>query len=86
MTSSPKGRTCARAEDVRRFCRGLIEEAEAGEGGVAEGPELAWGKRKGRGACVQHKGHILWIRLRDAVVRVPEPTDMGRENILYREV
>jgi len=28
------------AEQVRRFCRGLVEEAEAGEGGEAEGPEL----------------------------------------------
>ena len=35
--SSPKGRTRARAEDVRRFYRGLIEQAEAGEGGVAGG-------------------------------------------------
>ena len=29
-----------RVEDVRRFCRGLVEEAQAGEGGEAEGPEL----------------------------------------------
>ena len=29
-----------RVEDVRRFCRSLVEEAQAGEGGEAEGPEL----------------------------------------------
>jgi hypothetical protein len=31
------------AEEVRRLGRGLVEEAEAGEGGEAEGPELRWG-------------------------------------------
>jgi len=36
-----------RAEQVGRFCRGLVEEAEAGEGGEAEGPELLG--RKGEG-------------------------------------
>jgi len=53
MTSSSKGRTCSRtcarrgrldgcesAEQVRRFCRSLVEEAEAGEGREPEGPEL----------------------------------------------
>ena len=29
-----------RAEHVRCFCRGLVEEAQAGERGEAEGPEL----------------------------------------------
>ena len=69
-----------RAEQVRRFCRGLVEEAEAGEGGEPKGPELCEGEGKGRRCMsemrrrgeegrtsVQHEGHVLWIRLHDAV-------------------
>jgi hypothetical protein len=44
-----------RAEQVGRFRRGLVEEAEAGEGGEAEGPELS-GEREGKEESVGGSG------------------------------
>lgn len=35
-----------RAGEVGRFGRGLVEEAETGEGGQTEGPELLLGERE----------------------------------------
>lgn len=40
-----------RAEQVGRFCRGLVEETKAGEGGEAEGPELYWEEERGGHRC-----------------------------------
>jgi hypothetical protein len=63
-----------RAEDIRHFCRGLVEEAEGPElckernGKDDQSGVKGEGRRgKERDAHVQHEGHLVWIRLCDAV-------------------
>ena len=79
MTSSPKGRTCARAEDVRRFCRGLVEEAQAGESRSDFVHKLGIAQKEARES-------LYWLRVMAAANIIPqrriEPLTQETEELL----
>jgi hypothetical protein len=67
-----------RVEDVRRFCRGLVEEAQAGEGGEAQGPELCEeGRRLEMRGCVRRK-EMGCVRSRRGSRPLGSPARCGR--------